>query len=100
MIHSDQGSHYQHISWVKLLDKHNIKQSMSRNGNCLDNSPIESFFGLLKQEMFHGNKLNSINELEKEIIKTIHWYNNDRIKTKLKGLSPVQYRKESLQLNQ
>jgi putative transposase len=100
MIHSDQGMHYQHTSWVKLLEKHNIKQSMSRKGNCLDNSPIESFFGLLKQEMFHGNKFNSINELEKEIIKYIHWYNNDRIKTKLKGLSPVQYRKESLQLNQ
>lgn len=99
MIHSDQGMHYQHISWVKLLEKHNIKQSMSRKGNCLDNSPIESFFGLLKQEMFHGNRFNSINELEKEIIRYIHWYNNDRIKTKLKGLSPVQYRKESLQLN-
>lgn len=99
MIHSDQGMHYQHISWVKLLEKHNIKQSMSRKGNCLDNSPIESFFGLLKQEMFHGNRFNSIGELEKEIIRYIHWYNNDRIKTKLKGLSPVQYRKESLQLN-
>ena len=65
---------------------------MSRRGNCLDNSPMESFFGLLKQEMLYGNKFKSIEHLKIEIEKYIEWYNNDRIKQKLNGLSPVQYR--------
>lgn len=98
MIHSDQGFHYQHDSWIKILDDNNIKQSMSRKGNCIDNSPMENFFGLLKQEMYYGNKFKCIKKLEKEIKEYIRWYNNDRIKIKLKGLSPVQYRKESLEL--
>lgn len=98
MIHSDQGFHYQHHSWVKILDDNNIKQSMSRKGNCIDNSPMENFFGLLKQEMYYGNKFKCVKILEKEITEYINWYNNDRIKTKLKGLSPVEYRKKSLEL--
>ena len=91
-LHSDQGFHYQHRSWVKKLENKNIQQSMSRRGNCLDNSPMESFFGLLKQEMLYGNKFKSIEHLKIEIEKYIEWYNNDRIKQKLNGLSPVQYR--------
>lgn len=98
MLHSDQGYHYQHHSWVKILDDNNIKQSMSRKGNCIDNSPMGNFFGLLKQEMYYGNKFKCIKTLKKEIIEYINWYNNDRIKTKLKGLSPVQYRKKSLEI--
>lgn len=78
--------------------ENDITQSMSRKGNCIDNSPMENFFGILKQEMYYGNKFNSIQELEKEIIEYIEWYNHDRIKSKLKGLSPVQYRKESFEL--
>ena len=54
IIHSDQGFHYQHGTWTKKLEKMNIRQSMSRKGNCLDNSPMENFFGILKQEMFYG----------------------------------------------
>ena len=99
LIHSDQGMHYQHLSWVNLLKKHQIEQSMSRKGNCLDNAPIENFFGLLKQEMYYGQKFKSIRELEKEIDSYIYWYNHLRIKTKLKGLSPIQYRQESSVLN-
>ena len=68
---------------------------MSRKGNCIDNSPMENFFGLLKQEMYYGGKFQNKEILENENIEYIYWYNNDRIKTKLKRLSPVQYRKES-----
>ncbi|NLW43253.1 MAG: IS3 family transposase [Tissierellia bacterium] len=94
-IHSDQGFHYQHKSWIKELGKYKVNQSMSRRGNCLDNSPMENFFGILKQEMFYGVKFNSISELERTIKKYIYWYNNERIKEKLNGMSPVEYRKHT-----
>nr|WP_276649421.1 IS3 family transposase [Globicatella sulfidifaciens] len=92
MIHTDQGFHYQHQSWVNLLKKHSICQSMSRRGNCLDNSPMENFFGLLKQEMYYGETTESIHHLKEAIATYIYWYNNERIKIKLNGLSPIQYR--------
>lgn len=92
MVHTDQGFHYQHRSWVKLLEENNICQSMSRRGNCLDNAPMENFFGLLKQEMYYGETFESIEELEARIRSYIYWYNHERIKTKLNGLSPIQYR--------
>lgn len=91
-IHSDQGMHYQHWSWVNTLKKNKIFQSMSRKGNCLDNSPMESFFGILKQEMYYGNDFSNYKELEKSISEYIHYYNCIRIKSRLDGLSPVQYR--------
>ena len=69
---------------------------MSRKGNCLDNAVIESFFGILKSECFHGEKFQSIDELEKTIQEYIHYYNHERIKVKLQGLSPVQYRNQFL----
>ena len=94
-IHSDQGFHYQHSSWTKKLEKMNIRQSMSRKGNCLDNSPMENFFGILKQEMYYGAEFKNYNELVVEIEKYIIWYNEDRIKTKLNGMSPVMYRLHS-----
>ena len=68
---------------------------MSRKGNCLDNSPMENFFGILKQEMFYGVEFKDYEELIKEIDKYIEWYNNDRIKTKLNGMSPVLFRLHS-----
>lgn len=95
VIHSDQGFHYQHSSWSNKLKKLNIKQSMSRKGNCLDNSPMENFFGLLKQEMYYGVEFKNYEELRKEIESYIKWYNEDRIKTKLNGMSPVDYRLHS-----
>ena len=97
-IHSDQGWHYQHKSWVKTLKKHGIFQSMSRKGNCLDNSPMENFFGLLKQEMYYGEERVTSSTLKKRIESYIAYYNNKRIKTKLSGLSPVAYRKQAAQL--
>ena len=95
IIHSDQGFHYQHSTWTNKLEKMNIRQSMSRKGNCLDNSPMENFFGILKQEMYYGENFNSYDHLKNEIEKYIKWYNEDRIKTKLNGMSPVMYRLHS-----
>ncbi|WP_415542104.1 transposase, partial [Empedobacter stercoris] len=67
-------------------------QSMSRKGNCLDNAIIENFFGILKSELFYLQKFNSIEELKKEIKQYIYYYNNDRIKSNLNKMSPIQYR--------
>ena len=72
---------------------------MSRRGNCIDNSPMENFFGLLNQEMYYGEKFSSFYELEKKIEKYIYWYNNERIKEKSNGLSPVQYRQQAAYYN-
>lgn len=94
-IHSDQGFHYQHSSWTNRLEKMDIVQSMSRKGNCLDNSPMENFFGVLKQEMYYGVEFKNYDELINEIEEYIRWYNEDRIKTKLNGMSPVDYRLHS-----
>jgi putative transposase len=97
-IHSDQGWHYQHNKWVRRLKKHKVFQSMSRKGNCLDNSPMENFFGLLKQEKYYGEALCTFEELKKRIEDYIHYYNTKRIKQKLAGMSPVQYRTHPHQL--
>lgn len=97
-IHSDQGWHYQHKKWVTALKENKVFQSMSRKGNCLDNSPIENFFGLLKQEMYHGVALCSFKELKSKIYIYINYFNNKRIKQKLAGISPVQYRIHTSQL--
>lgn len=97
-IHSDQGWHYQHNKWVKTLKENKIFQSMSRKGNCIDNSPMENFFGLLKQEMYHGEELCSFEDLKKKIEAYIEYYNIKRIKKKLAGMSPVQYRIHTSQL--
>lgn len=91
-IHSDQGWAYQMKTYQNMLKENKIFQSMSRKGNCLDNAPIENFFGLLKQEMYYGKIYTSFEELEQEITKYIHYYNHARIKEKLAGMSPVEYR--------
>ena len=68
---------------------------MSRKGNCLDNAVIENFFGLLKTELFYLQKFDTINQFIEELEAYMYYYNNKRIKNKLKGLSPVQYRIQS-----
>lgn len=95
IFHSDQGWQYQQKSFQKELLDHNIKQSMSRKGNCLDNSIIENFFGRMKTEMFYNQRYESIDELIEAIHEYIYYYNNTRIKSKLKGLSPIEYRTQS-----
>ena len=92
MLHSDQGWQYQMESYQRQLASRGLTQSMSRKGNCLDNAAMESFFGTLKSEYFYLNKFENVKELEIGLKDYIHYYNHDRIKTKLKGLSPVQYR--------
>lgn len=96
ILHSDQGWHYQNISYRQKLAERGLTQSMSRKGNCLDNAAMESFFGTLKSEMFYLKHFESIEELEQDIKKYIRYYNHDRIKQKLKGLSPIEYRTQAL----
>ena len=95
LFHSDQGWQYQHAEYQGLLKEHNITQSMSRKGNCMDNSAMENFFGRLKVEMFYGEKFESVNAFIDELKRYIDYYNNERISMKLKGMSPVQYRTHS-----
>ena len=96
LVHSDQGWHYQHKAYQHLLRNQGLVQSMSRRGNCLDNAAMESFFGTLKSELFYMQKWASIDQLKKAIHHYVNYYNHERIKLKLKGLSPVQYRIQSL----
>ena len=95
IFHSDQGWQYQHAEYQRLLSEHNIIQSMSRKGNCMDNGAMENFFGRLKVEMFYGEKFESIDTFITELRRYINYYNNERISMKLKGMSPVQYRTHS-----
>lgn len=95
ILHSDQGWQYQMGRYQLRLKEKGIIQSMSRKGNCLDNSVMENFFGLLKTEMYYKHSFHSVEHLINEIEIYIDYYNNKRIKSKLKGLSPVQYRIQS-----
>ena len=99
ILHSDQGWQYQHDSYHRFLESKGIQASMSRKGNSPDNGMMESFFGILKSEMFYGyeKSFQSLKQLEQAIVDYIDYYNNKRIKVKLKGLSPVQYRTKSFQ---
>ena len=99
ILHSDQGWQYQHQFYHEFLNQKGIRPSMSRKGNSPDNGMMESFFGILKSEMFYGfeKTFKSLDELKRAIIHYIDYYNNKRIKVKLKGLSPVQYRTKSFQ---
>jgi len=92
ILHSDQGWQYQMPVYSRRLKKQKIRQSMSRKGNCLDNATMESFFGTLKSEFFYLNRFRNVDELQTGIKDYIHYYNHDRIKLRLQGLSPVQYR--------
>lgn len=96
LVHSDQGFQYQHRSWRALLAAAGATQSMSRKGNCFDNAVMESFFGHLKEECFHHVRYLSIDALEAALHEYIRWYNNDRVTERLEGLSPVQYRTQTL----
>lgn len=92
LLHSDQGWQYQMPGYRRMLCERAVVQSMSRKGNCLDNAAMESFFGTLKAEFFRLERFSSVAQLRNGIRDYIHYYNHDRIKLKLKGLSPVQYR--------
>ena len=91
-FHSDQGWGYQMKAYVHTLQEHRIFQSMSRKGNCHDNSVMENFFGIMKQEMYYGEVYYSYDELKEAIDTYIEYYNKQRIKEKLGWMSPVEYR--------
>ena len=98
IFHSDQGWQYQMFQYHKSLRERGITQSMSRKGNCLDNSPMENFFGKMKNEMFYGHEyeFETLEQLQKAMEEYIDYYNNERIQIKLKGLTPCQARNQSL----
>ena len=101
IFHSDQGWQYQMQPWHKALKDKGVIQSMSRKGNCLDNAPIENFFGKLKNEMFYGHEyeFNTLDQLKEAIEEYIEYYNTKRIKAKLKGLTPCEARRQALSLS-
>lgn len=95
LLHSDQGWHYRMPEYQQMLSKRKMVQSMSRKGNCHDNAAMESFFGTLKSEFFYLNKFASVEELQSGLAEYIRYYNHERIKLSLGGLSPVQYRNQA-----
>lgn len=96
ILHSDQGWQYQHKQYQRMLKKKGVLQSMSRKGNCLDNAVMENFFGLLKSELLYLQDFISIDHFIAELIEYLDYYNNRRIKTKLKGLPPALHRQHAL----
>ena len=96
IFHSDQGWQYQMKYYKQILQEKQIKQSFSRKGNCMDNSLMENFFGIIKNEMFYGHEeeFETIDDLRFAIENYIKWYNEDLINLKRKGLSPLQYRQQ------
>lgn len=98
VLHSDQGWQYQHKQYQRLLESKGIQQSMSRKGNCLDNAVMENFFGLLKSELLYLQDFDSLEHFKTELIDYLDYYNNRRIKIKLKGLTPAQHRYQALQV--
>jgi putative transposase len=95
IIHSDQGYHYTHFDYRKLLEEHGVKQSMSRKGNCLDNAPVESFFGHLKDHI-DLKECRTFADLEKMVTQEIEYYNNERPQWSLNKMPPVVYRRHLL----
>lgn len=96
ILHSDQGWQYQHKQYQKIIADKGLRQSMSRKGNCLDNAVTENFFGLLKSELLYLQNFDSLEHFEAELVEYLDYYNNHRIKVKLKGLPPVLYRQQGL----
>ena len=96
ILHSDQGWQYQHKQYQRMLAKKGIQQSMSRKGNCLDNAVMENFFGLLKSELLYLQEFISMAHFKQELIEYLDYYNNHRIKAKLKGLPPAIHRQQAL----
>jgi len=96
ILHSDQGWQYQHKQYQRMLLQKGIRQSMSRKGNCLDNAVMENFFGLLKSELLYLQEFESMEHFKQELIEYLDYYNNRRIKAKLKGLPPALHRQQAL----
>src|SRR5699024_8975991 len=96
ILHSDQGWQYQHKQYQQMLQAKGVRQSMSRKGNCLDNAVMENFFGLLKSELLYLQNFESMELFKLELDAYLDYYNNQRIKAKLKGLPPALHRQQAL----
>lgn len=96
MIHSDQGFHYTNPEYIKKIKAFKMIQSMSRKGNCIDNAPIESFFGHFKDEVDYKSA-KTFNELKETIKNYMNYYNNKRYQWEIKKMAPVQFRNHLLQ---
>ena len=96
LFHSDRGFQYTSKAFKLKLDKVSATQSMSRIGRCIDNGPIEGFWGIIKSEMYYLRKFNNFDELKLAIDNYIEFYNNRRFQKRLKGLSPIEYRTQPL----
>lgn len=92
LLHSDRGFQYTSYKFKRKLDKAEMTQSMSRVGRCIDNGPMEAFWGTLKCEKYYLRKYRSFEELSKAIDEYIHFYNHERLQKRLNGLSPMEYR--------
>ncbi len=92
MIHSDQGFHFTHFSYRKKLKENGITQSMSRKGNCIDNAPVESFFGYIKDHLDLKN-CKTFEAVKNQVTREIDYYNNERPQWDLKKMPPKQYRR-------
>lgn len=95
IFHSDRGFQYTSKQFKTKLDKVGMIQSMSRVGKCIDNGPMEAFWGTLKAEMFYGIHFDDLESLEKKIEEYIYFYNTVRLQIKLKGMTPYEYRNHS-----
>lgn len=92
MLHSDRGFQYTSLRFKKRLDSHQLTQSMSRVGKCIDNGPMESFWGTLKCEKYYLHKYQTFEALRKDIKNYIYFYNYERLQKKLNSLSPMEFR--------
>lgn len=92
LFHSDRGFQYTSKSFKAKLDKQGMQQSMSRVGRCIDNGPMEGFWGILKCEMYHLNRFETYEELVSAIEQFIHYHNHQRRQHKLNCLPPAIYR--------
>lgn len=91
LFHSDRGFQYTSPMFVNMLNKANMTRSMSRVGKCVDNGPMEGFWGIIKTEMYYLNKFDTYEALEKAVEEFIHYYNYDRYQEKLNCMTPMEY---------
>ena len=92
IFHSDRGFQYTSKVFKKKLDDAGMTQSMSQVSRCIDNGPMEAFWGMMKSEMYYLKKFNSYTELETVITEYIDYYNNHRYQKRLKCMTPIEYR--------
>jgi putative transposase len=96
LFHSDRGFQYTSKAFKCMLDEAGCKQSMSRVSRCIDNGPMEGFWGILKSEMYYLNKFQSYEALEEAVKEYIYFYNHKRYQAKYKGLAPLEVRNQAL----